>query len=72
MEKTSKSNSGKNRQENGMALDAQTKEVGEKRGFELRDEDEVPGDGEYYGKKLKSGGENLLLSENMANVASPK
>lgn len=58
--------------ENGMALDAQAKEVSGKRGFELRDEDEVPGDEEYHSKKLKSGGENLQLSENMVEIASPK
>lgn len=47
-----------------------SKEVGSKRGFELRDEVEVVGEGDQFGKKIKIGGKTDLMSTNVVEVAS--
>lgn len=43
---------------------------GGKRGFELRDEVEAMVEGGQFGKKINTGGTNILMSTNMVEVAS--
>lgn len=44
------------------------KGVGSKRGFELRDEVEAVEEGDQFGKKIKIGGTNVLMSTNVVEV----